>query len=121
MMVVVDAYVLTGEDSSFNGVVPKTNFDLSEGTWGAFEVKARYANLKVDDNAFPVFASAASNADEASSYGVGLSWYLSKTVRINLDYYQTHFGFNSAAPAVSSTQILRQDEKAFISRFQVAF
>ena len=114
-------YVLTGEDSSFTGVVPRTNFDYAAGTWGAFEVTARYANLKVDDAAFPLYASAASNADEASSVGVGLNWYLSKAVAFKFDYYQTKFGFNAAAPATSTSQILRQDEQVFISRFQVSF
>jgi phosphate-selective porin OprO and OprP len=114
-------YVLTGENSAYTGVVPRNNFDFSAGTWGALEITARYANLKVDDNAFPVYASVATNADEASSVGVGLNWYLSKTVALKLDYYQTRFGFNSAAPAVSGTQILRQDEKALISRLQLSF
>lgn len=114
-------YVLTGENSSYGGVVPNKNFDFSAGTWGAFEVTARYSDLKVDDNAFPVFASATTNADEARAIGVGLNWYLSKAVAFKIDYYQTKFGFNAAAPAVSSTPLLRQDEEAFITRFQLAF
>lgn len=114
-------YVLTGEDSSFNGVVPRTNFDLAADTWGAFELTARYANLKIDDAAFPLYASPATNANEVSSIGIGVNWYLSKTVAFKFDYYQTAFGFNSAAPAISGTPILRQDEQAFISRFQVSF
>jgi phosphate-selective porin OprO and OprP len=118
---VAAGYVLTGEDSSFTGVVPKTNFDFAAGTWGAFEVTARYANLKVDDAAFPLYASAASSANEASSVGLGLNWYLSKAVAFKFDYYQTNFGFNSAAPATSTTPILRQDEQVLISRFQVSF
>ncbi len=114
-------YVLTGESSSYAGVVPSTNFDLAAGTWGAFEAVARYSDLRVDDNAFPVFASAASNANRAKAIGVGLNWYLAKSVVFKIDYYQTKFGFNVAAPAVPATQILRQDEKAFITRFQLAF
>lgn len=114
-------YVLTGEDSSFTGVVPKTNFDFAAGTWGAFELTARYANLKIDDAAFPLYASPATNANEASSVGVGVNWYLSKAVAFKFDYYQTNFGFNSGAPAISGTPILRQDEQAFISRFQLSF
>lgn len=114
-------YVLTGEDSSYNGVTPRTNFDPAAGTWGAFEIAARYADLKIDDAAFPLFASAATNADEATSLGLGLNWYLSKVALVKLDYYQTKFGFNRAAPAVSATQILRQDEKALITRFQLSF
>lgn len=114
-------YVLTGEDSSYNGVVPRSNFDFAAGTWGAFEVAARYANLRIDDGAFPVYASAASNADEATSLGVGLNWYLSKAVRFTFDYYQTQFGFAPGAPAVPTSPALRQDERSLITRFQVSF
>ncbi|MDB6170566.1 MAG: porin [Verrucomicrobia bacterium] len=114
-------YVLTGEDSSYSGVTPATNFDLAAGTWGAFEVTGRYARLDLDDAAFPLFASAAANADSASSVGVGLNWYLSKAVVFKLDYYQTSFGFNAAAPALSGAPVLRQDEQVFISRFQLSF
>ncbi|MBL9216703.1 MAG: hypothetical protein JNG83_14590 [Opitutaceae bacterium] len=114
-------YVLTGEDSSYNGVVPATNFDPAQGTWGAFEVAARYASLEIDDAVFPQYASAANNANEASAVGVGLNWYLSKAVVFKFDYYQTRFGFNAASPAVSSAPVLRQDEKSFITRFQLTF
>jgi len=82
---------------------------------------ASYASLKVDDAAFPLFASPASNADEAKAIGLGLNWYLSKAVAFKIDGYQTKFGFSPLAPAVSTAQILRQDEKAFITRFQLAF
>jgi phosphate-selective porin OprO/OprP len=114
-------YVLTGENSSYNGVVPATNFDYSKGTWGAFEVTGRFANLKVDDAAFPLYASLASNASEASSIGLGLNWYLSKAVAFKLDYYQTDFDFPTGSPAVPTTAVLRQDEQSFITRFQLSF
>jgi phosphate-selective porin OprO/OprP len=118
---VAAGYVLTGENSSYNGVSPTTNFNWGNGTWGAFEVTARYANLKIDDAAFPLYASPAASADEATSWGLGLNWYLSKAVAFKLDYYQTKFGFAPGAPAVPSTPLLRQDEQAFITRFQVSF
>lgn len=114
-------YVLTGEDSSYGGVVPATNFDLAAGTWGAFEVVGRYATLKVDDRTFPTFAAAATSAQEAKSWGLGLNWYLSKSTMLKIDYYQTEFGFSSLAPAVSAAPVLRQDEQAFITRFQLTF
>jgi phosphate-selective porin OprO and OprP len=118
---VAAGYVLTGEKSSYAGVVPATNFDWSKGTWGAFEVTARLANLTVDDSAFPLYASPAASASEATAFGLGLNWYLSKAVVFKLDYYQTNFDFPPGAPAVSSTPVLRQDEKSFITRFQLAF
>jgi phosphate-selective porin OprO/OprP len=114
-------YVLTGEDSSYNGVVPRSNFNLAGGTWGAFEVVGRYSQLNVDDKAFPTFASVATNADSAKAIGAGLNWYLAKAVAFKIDYYQTRFGFAPNAPAVSSTPILRHNERAFITRFQLAF
>jgi phosphate-selective porin OprO/OprP len=114
-------YVLTGENSSYNGVVPATNFDLSKGSWGAFEVTARYANLKVDEDAFPLYATVASNASEASSFGIGVNWYLSKAVAFKLDYYHTDFGFPPGASAVSTNAALRHDEQILITRFQIAF
>ena len=114
-------YVLTGEDSSYNGVIPKTNFDPAAGTWGAFEIVGRYANLKIDDAAFPLFASASTNADEATSVGLGVNWYLSKVVAVKFDCYQTKFGFAPIAPTVPAVVLLRQDEKALITRFQISF
>ena len=41
-------------------------------------------------------------------------------VRLTFDYYQTKFDFAPGAPAISTTPLLRQDEKGFITRFQVA-
>jgi phosphate-selective porin OprO/OprP len=114
-------YVLTGEDSAFAGVVPRTDFSPAADTWGAFEVTGRFANVKIDDVVFPLYASAASNANEASSIGVGLNWYLSKAVAFKVDYYQTGFSFNAAAPTVSTSPALRQDENVFITRFQLGF
>jgi len=111
-------YVITGEDSSYNGVVPKSNFDLTNGTWGAFEVVGRFEKLNVDKAAFPLYADATTNANQASTVGVGLNWYLSKVVRTSFDYYQTKF---ENTVATSSSLLLRQDEKAFISRLQISF
>ena len=60
-------------------------------------------------------------ANDEPSFGLGLNWYLNRAVVFKFDYYQTEFGFNPAAPAVSTAAILRQDEKVFISRFQFGF
>lgn len=111
-------YVLTGEDSTFANVTPRRPFSWADGTWGAWQIVARYSDLKIDRNAFPLYASPATNAGQASSLGLGLNWYLSKTVRTSLDYFQTRF--TNPVP-ISSVQILRQDEQALITRFQVTF
>jgi phosphate-selective porin OprO/OprP len=114
-------YVLTGEASSYYGVVPRANFNLANRTWGAFEVVGRYSNLRVDRAAFPLYASASSNADEATAFGLGLNWYLAKSVVFKFDYLRSKFGFAPNAPDPSTNPVLRQDEKAFITRFQLCF
>ncbi|HEY4302043.1 MAG TPA: porin [Candidatus Didemnitutus sp.] len=114
-------YVLTGEDSSFNGVVPRRNFNWANRTWGAVEVVARYADLKVDDAAFPLYAATAGNADEARAFGVGFNWYLNKVVRVSVDFYDTHFDLPPGAPAVPTVPVLKQNEESLISRVQISF
>ena len=114
-------YVLTGEDSSYNGVVPHDNFDWSAGTWGALEVVARYAQLELDDRVFPTLAAVSGNADAANAAGVGLNWYLAKAVTFKFDAFKTKFGFSPATNLALLPQILRHDENAFISRFQISF
>jgi phosphate-selective porin OprO/OprP len=112
-------WVLTGENATFAGVAPAHPFNWQSGTWGAWQVVARYADLRVDPTAFPLFAATATNAQEAAAWGAGLNWYLNRTVRIDLDYFLTHFALPTAAP--SAAQILRQDERAFTTRVQLFF
>ena len=122
-------YVLTGEDASFKGVVPKANFNPSAGTWGAFEVVARFANLDIDNDAFtdPDGAGAAVSlanpnnaATEVTTYGLGLNWYLSKSVRIGANVFQSNFKLAPGAAPAANT-VLTDDETAFITRVQVSF
>jgi phosphate-selective porin OprO/OprP len=110
-------YMLTGEKASYSGGVPAHPFRPGQAGWGAWEVAARYANLKIDDNAFPVFADPAASAAEATAWGIGVNWYLNKTVRATLDYSRTRF--DTVLP--STSVLLRQDEQALITRLQLAF
>jgi phosphate-selective porin OprO/OprP len=118
-------YVLTGEDSSYTGVTPKTNFDLAAGTWGAFELVGRYDQLSIDDSVFAPnptqtlsLADPAANPSEIKSLGLGLNWYLTKTLRASLDYFHSEFDNNTPSPTKA---VLRNDENALITRVQVAF
>lgn len=115
---VTASYVLTGEDASYNGVVPREPFNWQDGTWGAFQLIGRYADLKIDPKAFPVFAPTSTNANEARAWGAGLNWYLSKVVKVSQDYFATRFTTNGVVP---SSQILRQHEEALITRVQLSF
>ncbi len=113
-------YILTGENASYNGYAPKRNFSLQDGAWGAWEIGARVAQLRIDGDAFPTFADPAASASEATSYGVSVNWFLSKAIRVSFDLVQTDF--ERAQGSKSTTNLLiGQDEKAFLTRFQVGF
>ena len=118
-------YVLTGEESSYKGVTPKTNFNPTAGTWGAFEVVARIAEVDIDDAAFTGttatrLANPNTSATGITTYGAGLNWYLSKAVRVNLDYFHNTFDFAPGAnPA--STAVISDDEQTIIARVQLSF
>jgi len=102
-------------------VVPRSDFDPGAGQWGAWEVMARVARVNIDDEAFADFASATASASEVDAYAVGLKWYLSKAVLVKLNYFHSEFGLERAAPFAVLAPLLRRDEKAFVSRLQLAF
>lgn len=109
-------YVLTGEIASYKGIMPRTNFDLAGGTWGAFEVAGRYEHLNIDNSVFDNgFASLNTSVSRADAWGLGLNWYPHKSVRLSLDFEQT--AFDSGAAAGED----RKTENAILSRFQIAY
>jgi phosphate-selective porin OprO/OprP len=109
------SYVLTGEAASYRGVVPVSPFRGSEGGWGAWEIAARYHELRVDDEVFDEgFASRASSAETARAWTVGVNWYVNPFVKLSLDFDQTLFEDGAGDGD-------RPTESAILSRFQVAF
>jgi phosphate-selective porin OprO and OprP len=118
-------YVLTGEDSTYRGVTPKTVFNPSAGTWGAFEIVARISGLDVDDGVFNGgsagrLANPGVSATNLTAYGLGLNWYLSRSVRAGFNVYQNKFDLApDTVPATNA--LIADDETAFISRLQVSF
>lgn len=108
------SYVLTGENASYRMVTPAQPFDLAKGTWGAFEIAARYGELHVDKDAFPTFANPASAARVGESWGIGLNWYLNRNFKFQLNYEQTDFTGGGA-------QGERPKEHAILSRFQISY
>ena len=111
---VATSYVLTGEDSSYRGVTPRSVFDPSSGTWGAVEVTARVNRLTLDDRAFPSFANPAVAARDARGWAVGANWYLNRAVKVTADYEETYFRGGS----VSGN---RETERDVFTRIQVGF
>lgn len=110
------SYVLTGEDVTYEGVKPE--HPAWHGGYGAIQVAARAAKLKLDTAAFAGSATTrlvdpTAYAYQVTDYGLELNWYLTQLIRFNLSYDKNTFkglvGFN------------KPDERVFIGRFQVSF
>jgi phosphate-selective porin OprO and OprP len=109
------SYVLTGEDASYAGVKPRQPFDPKNGTWGAFEVAARYQALYLDPDTFTKGVATTSTAiQRANAYGVGLNWYLNNSVRFTTNFDEATFDKGAVLGD-------RPNEKIVISRWQLLF
>jgi phosphate-selective porin OprO/OprP len=111
---VTASYVLTGEDASYKGIGKIRHPYTEEGGWGAFELAVRYHELDVDNDAFPLFADPTASASKAKGWEAGVNWYLTTNAKVMLDYNATSFDGGAAGGD-------REDEKAILTRFQVAF
>jgi phosphate-selective porin OprO/OprP len=107
-------FFLTGEQAGFRGPMPKRPFDLKEGGFGAVEIAARYGELDLDDDAFPVFANPSSAVSKAKGVGLGVNWYLTKQVKVTVNYEHTTFEGGAADGD-------RPSEDFVVTRFQHAF
>ncbi|MFQ5415850.1 MAG: OprO/OprP family phosphate-selective porin [Myxococcota bacterium] len=79
------SYFLTGENRKYNPaagafvrVTPRENFNPAEGTWGAFEVGARYSRLDLEDSNL-----SGGRGDEVT---VGLNWHLFPALRVSTNW-----------------------------------
>ena len=112
-------WFLTGEEQSFKGFKPGNVFSLENGTWGAWELVARYHELEVGDEAFAggadSFVDPEGSARKARAFGVGLNWYLNENLKWVLNYEKTSFDGGAAGGAD------RPDEEAILTRVAVGF
>ncbi len=76
-------YTLTGEarpydvsSGSFGIINPNEAFSLKNGTWGAFEIAARYNYIDLNSRTI--------KAGTMENYTVGLNWYLNNNIATSL-------------------------------------
>lgn len=114
---ITGSLMLTGEQNAYSGIRPRRNFEPTR-RWthlGAVEVVARYSNLRVGADAFPLFANPTTAAQEAAERGFGVNWYLNRFVKLTTDLEQTSFTMASKSiPVLHSETVL-------MSRVQLAF
>ncbi|MBW8735304.1 MAG: porin [Asticcacaulis sp.] len=119
-------WVLTGETRPYNPAearfdAPKMNYNFNPaaGTWGAWEVAARYSVIDLDWK--PGIAGSAKSAEgirggEQKIASVGLNWYLNPDIRFMLDYQHVQIDRLNAAGAN-----IGQDYNAVALRSQLTF
>jgi phosphate-selective porin OprO/OprP len=113
-------WVLTGEsrpynpgEARFDGPKPNYNFNPGAGTYGAFEIAARYSDLDLNyhdcgaGKAIPAVGVACFDAirgGEQKISTIGLNWYLNPTIRMMFDYQHVDVNrFNAAGLQVGQT------------------
>ncbi len=114
---IAGSYVVTGEKNTYGGVRVRSSFDPRRGFshLGALEIAVRSSQLRINGNAFPVFASPESSPQQAHEYGIGMNWYLNNVVKLVSNFEHTTFGKAPTAARVFEA------ENVLVSRLQLAF
>jgi phosphate-selective porin OprO/OprP len=109
-------YLLTGEAKPLeNRVVPKKNFSIKEGTWGAWELAIRYASLDMSDGEDATVVAAGAN-QEVTEITLGVNWWMTQNVRLMLNYEM--FSFDEDVPNAGDPI---DDQSIFYTRLQIDF
>jgi phosphate-selective porin OprO and OprP len=110
------SYTLTGESRKYvpgcgcySGISPAHPFSLKNGTWGAWEIAARYSVLDLNDQTVM--------GGKETNYTFGINWYPNNNLRFMLDYI--HGDVNKTAATVPTNVGGTMD--AIAMRMQFAF
>jgi phosphate-selective porin OprO and OprP len=106
--------VTPGDRPTYRSLKPKQPFDPSAGTWGAVELAARFAELRIDPDTFDKgFASRAGSVERARAVTLGVNWYFNEFLKLQIDYEGTSFEGGKADGD-------RAAEHVFAARFQAS-
>jgi phosphate-selective porin OprO and OprP len=116
------SWFLTGEANRFKPtslirVDPVHPFGPGQPAWGAFEVAARVGQIYLDQDASPKYV-ASNSTGCATSFGIGLNWYLNRNIKFSLDYERTWFHNNNKTTPNST---ISRPENAVLTQVQFAF
>lgn len=127
------SWILTGEQrkwaaatGGFGAVRPAKPFDLEAGTWGAWELAARYSTLDLNDNeGFVGLATPANGVrgGEQDITSLGLNWFPNNVVRFQLQAQDVSIDrLNPGTVGLGTVGAqIGQDYQAIALRTQVAF
>ena len=115
-------YILTGEDATLDGVVPKQEVDFKNGGWGALEMAIRYDGLNIGANMFRpvseggVGADPYANASGVEGFSWALNWYLNRLIKLGVTVEYNAFSGGGKPGTVSEN-----NELGFLTRLQLKY
>jgi len=116
-------WLLTGErrrrniaTAAFDGPTVAKPFDLKKGTWGAWELTARYSTLDLNYAERSATVADRVRGGEQDVWALGVNWFPNSAMAFMLDYYQISVDrLNTAGAQIG------QDVQALNLRSQFAF
>jgi phosphate-selective porin OprO and OprP len=84
-------FAMSLEKTSFDGITPKRPINFKDKNFGAFELVLRYAEVRIDEKAFPMFADPGKSARAARELVGGINWYLTEQVRFMIAFHRTDY------------------------------
>ena len=112
------AWFVTGEDEAYDRATPRRNFEFGRGGSGAWELVARYHQIRFDPAALAggalSFADPHSSVLAAYAVGTGVNWYLNPNFKVQLDYEVTRFEGGTSGGD-------RPDERVLTSQFALIY
>jgi len=119
---ITGSWILTGEEAAYRGGVnPQRPFDPLHGLWGAVQLVGRYAELHIDQEAFPLFSDPLTSARSARTWSGGINWYLNKNLELKADFSHTDFSGGGGAGLTAPAVVTRKPENVLFTRVQLAF
>lgn len=117
-------YIITGEDASLDGVVPKNPVDFKSGGWGAWEVAIRYDGIALGDTMFkPVNQGgmglpnmAINNATDVNGFSIALNWYINRLIRLGCTVE-----YNAFTGGGGVGTVVENNEFGFLTRLQLNY
>jgi phosphate-selective porin OprO and OprP len=93
-------FVLTMERASSDRIQVRHPVDFHSWNLGAWELAARYSELRIDPNAFPTFADPNVSVRNVREIGIGLNWHMTPYTKLMFAFERSDFqggaamGFN---------------------------
>jgi phosphate-selective porin OprO/OprP len=99
--------VTPGDKPTYKSVTPTHVFDPDAGNAGAVEVALRYHELRIDGDAFNEgIAKPAASIRRARSGTVGVNWYATKNIKLQVNYEITTYKGGASDDANRPTEHL---------------